>query len=178
MIRNVILRASIQIMLLNIVIVALADDFTKRDQELARTVCRVHERAEHIADIIRTEKTLSRRSIYHKEIDLRNAIDDAIIVLQDSIKKRGIDISVDCEDAPKEISTQESQFHQMLVNLIKNSIEAIDELGILNDSPFVKVKSYAESDLLICLLWFLLQFLLIQGILGVCLWRCTSIIGL
>jgi len=128
-------------------ITALAAEFAKRDEELARIVCRVHERAEHIADIIRTEKTLSRRSVYRKDINLREAIEDAITVLQDSIKKRSIQVSVDCNGAPKEISTQESQFHQMLVNLIKNSIEAIDELGAQeNYMPYIKIKCYVDTD--------------------------------
>jgi two-component system cell cycle response regulator len=130
-------------------IVALADDFAKQGEELAKTVSRVRERAEHIADIIRTEKTLSRRSVYRKDVNLREAIDNAITVLQDSIGKRDIEISIDQNNAPKEISTQESQFHQMLVNLIKNSIEAIDDLRAsegLDGTPFIKIECYVESD--------------------------------
>jgi len=130
-------------------IIALADDFAKQGEELAKTVSRVRERAEHIADIIRTEKMLGKRSIYRKDINLRKAIGNAITVLQDSIGKRDIEISIDCDSAPKEISTQESQFHQMLVNLIKNSIEAIDDLevsGGLSGIPFIKIRCYVESD--------------------------------
>jgi signal transduction histidine kinase len=130
-------------------IIALADDFAKQGEELAKTVSRVRERAEHIADIIRTEKTLSRRSVYRKDVNLEEAVDNAITVLQDSIGKRDIEISIDCDKAPKEISTQESQFHQMLVNLIKNSIEAIDDLevsGRLSGTPFIKIRCYVESD--------------------------------
>jgi signal transduction histidine kinase len=133
-------------------IIALADEFAKRDEELAKTVSRVRERAEHIADIIRAEKMLGRKSVYSKDISLREAIDNATVVLRDSIRKRGIDISIDCNSAPEEISTQESQFHQMLVNLIKNSIEAIDDLevsGGMSDTPFIKINSYIESDSLI-----------------------------
>jgi len=130
-------------------IIALADDFAKQDEELAKTVTRVRERAEHIADIIRTEKTLGRRSVYRKDINLRKAISNAIIVLQDSIGKRNIEISINCDGAPKEISTQESQFHQMLVNLIKNSIEAIDArepTRTRGETPFIRVRCYVESD--------------------------------
>jgi signal transduction histidine kinase len=130
-------------------IVALANDFAKQGEELAKTVSRVRERAEHIADIIRTEKMLGRRSVYRKDVNLREAIDNAITVLQDSIGKRDIEISIEQSNAPKEISTQESQFHQMLVNLIKNSIEAIDDLGTsegLNGTSFIKIRCYVESD--------------------------------
>jgi DNA-binding response OmpR family regulator len=139
-------------------IIALADDFAKQNEELAKTVSRARDRAEHIADIIRTEKTLSRRGVYRKDISLGEAIDNAITVLQDSIRKRDIELRMDYDNAPKEISTQESQFHQMLVNLIKNSIEAIDDLEVSRGrgdacvaptTPFIEVKCYVESDSLV-----------------------------
>jgi len=124
-------------------IIALADDFMKQDEELAKIVNRVRNRAEHIADIVRTERTLGKKSGYRKDINVRKAIDDAIIVLQDSIGKRNIEIIVDCDTAPKEISTQESQFHQMLVNLLKNSIEAIDER--VEAAPHVRSEGFEAS---------------------------------
>ncbi|MGQ9610699.1 MAG: PAS domain-containing sensor histidine kinase [bacterium] len=131
-------------------IIALAEDFVKQEENLTKIVNRVHERAQHIADIIRTERTLSKRNVYRKEINLRNAIDDAINVLLDSIKKRYIEITIDCESAPKEINIQESQFHQMLINLVKNSIEAIDELSKKVDNPdyvpSIIIKSYIKNE--------------------------------
>ena len=70
---------------------------------------------------------------------------------QDSIDKRGIQVHVNCENAPQEIRVQESQFHQMLVNLVKNSIEAIDELiqsGKLDETPRIGVEAYISGDFL------------------------------
>ena len=48
-------------------------------------------------------------------------------VLQESLGQRGIAVEVDCSHAPREIVVQESRFQQMLVNLIKNAMEATDE---------------------------------------------------
>ncbi|MCZ6677346.1 MAG: PAS domain S-box protein [Candidatus Poribacteria bacterium] len=131
---------------------ALAQDFIKQDEKLAKTVNRVQDRAEHIADIVRMQKSLGRRSVYRKDIALRKTIDDTITVLGDSIRGRDIQIHIDCGNAPKTIRTQESQFHQMLVNLVKNSIEAIDELSVcvgLNQVPSIKIRCYVELDSLI-----------------------------
>ncbi len=131
-------------------IIALAEDFVKQEENLTRIVNRVRERAQHIADIIRTEKVLSKRNVYRKEINLRKAIDDAINVLLDSIRKRDIEVKIDCELAPKEINVQESQFHQMLINLVKNSIEAIDEFSKKVDdwnyTPSITIKSYIKDE--------------------------------
>ena len=124
-------------------IIGLADDFMSQDQKLAETVSRVQQRAEHIADIVRMQKSLGKSSVYRKDINLRQAIDDAITVLAESIRKRDIEVHIECNDAPEEIRTQESQFHQMLVNLIKNSVEAIDELAAsvgLSEPPSIKIR--------------------------------------
>ena len=135
-------------------IVALADEFAKHDEQTRETVERVRECAEHIVDITRTTKLLNRRSVYRnrKDRNLEKAIDDAFTVLRGIIDKTRIKLDVNCTDAPEEISIQESQFNQMLLNLIKNSVEAIEDLKIrggLNGTPTIKIKSYAEADSLI-----------------------------
>jgi len=133
-------------------IVALSDEYEKYDEEMGKTVKRVRDSANRIAEITRTTKSLSRRSAYHKEINLEKAINNAFTVLQDTIGKRGIEFVSDCINAPEEINTQESQFNQMLINLIKNSVEAIDDLKAmegLSDSPYIKVRSYVQANSII-----------------------------
>ena len=130
-------------------IIGLADDFTSQEKKLTEVVSRVQDRAEHVADIVRMQKSLGKSSVYRKDINLRQAIDDAITVLAESIKKRDIEVHIDCNNTPEEIRTQESQFHQMLVNLIKNSVEAIDELAAsmgLSGLPFIKVRCYVKLN--------------------------------
>lgn len=124
-------------------IMGLADDFAIQEKKLTEIVGRVQDRAEHIADIVRMQRSLGKSSMYRKDINLRQAIDDAITVLSESIRKRDIEVHVECNNTPEEIRTQESQFHQMLVNLIKNSVEAIDELAAsigLSEPPSIKIR--------------------------------------
>ena len=132
-------------------IIALATDFTDQNKKVVETLERVNERATHIIDIIRTQGSSNQSSMARKNIDLKKAILGAVKLQQDSIDKRGIQVDVDCENVPQEIRIQESQFHQMLVNLLKNSIEAIDELiqsGGLNETPCIEVKAYTNEDFL------------------------------
>ena len=132
-------------------IIALAEDFTKQNELLTKTFARAQDRANHIADIVRTQKVLGNPNIARKDVNLQHEISDAIRVLQDSLDRRGIKIDVDCENAPQEIRIQESQFHQMLVNLIKNSLEAIDELaamGGLLEPPRIQLRAYIEGEFL------------------------------
>ena len=107
-------------------ILALAAGYTDYTQELAGTVDRVRDRAQRIADIVRTQKAPDSAVVDRKDIDLHEALASGLRVLRDSLVKRGVRTSIDCRRAPREIRVRESQFHQVLINLIKNAIEAID----------------------------------------------------
>ena len=131
--------------------IALAADFVDQNKNATETLERVSERVTHINDIIRTQRSSNQSSMTWKNIDLQQTILSAVKLQQDSIDKRGIQIHVNCENTPQEIRVQESQFHQMLVNLVKNSIEAIDELiqsGGLNKTPSISIKAYIDGDFL------------------------------
>ena len=133
------------------IIIALAADFTDRNREVVETLERVSERVTHINDIIRTQRSSNQPSVTWKNVNLQKAILSAVKLQQDSIDKRGIQVDVNCENAPEEIRIQESQFHQMLVNLVKNSIEAIDERiqsEGLSETPRIEVKAYISEDFL------------------------------
>ncbi len=132
-------------------ILTLSHDFTVLLQELQETTERIRSRTAHIVDIVRTQKSYHSASPLRKDIELAVAISDAVKILQDSIDKRQIEVGIDCEKAPVEIRIQESQFHQMLVNFIKNAIEAIDDLALL-DKPFqpprIECHAYSKEEFL------------------------------
>ena len=90
------------------------------------------------------------------DVDLRMAIEDAVRMMQESIAKRGIEVRVDCREGPREVRVPASRFHQMLVNLVKNAIEAIEDLGEdLGGSngpevrPRIRIDSYVEKEFLV-----------------------------
>ena len=132
-------------------IALLAEGFAAQNDVMAKTAARVEDRAHHIADIIRTQKALDRPHMNQKDLDLEHALGAAIKVLHDSLNKRGIAVEVHCDGAPREIRIQESQFHQMMVNLIKNAIEAMDDLAAadgLKETPRICIRAYPEGDFL------------------------------
>ena len=108
-------------------LVSLIDDLTNEHERLLKTSSRVRERVRHIVDIIRTQASFTSSTVERQAIDLRQTIGDTVRVVQESLGRRNIEIEVDCSRAPAEILVQESRFQQMLVNLIKNAIEATDE---------------------------------------------------
>ena len=132
-------------------ILTLAADFNLAKQQWEQTIDRIRNRAGHIVDIIRTQNSYHGASTNRKDINLEVAIADAIKILQESIDKRQIQIQIDCKAAPEEIRIQESQFHQMLVNLIKNAVEAIDEFaksGGREEAPHIHIHAHISEDFL------------------------------
>ncbi len=127
---------------------ALASDLREVDADLKGTVRRIRDKTTHIVDIVRTQKSHDSLSDSRKDFNLAEAFSSAVSVLQDSIDKRNIQIEIDCDDAMGEIRIQESQFHQMIVNLVKNSIEAIDELETPNEVSFIRIRARKDADCL------------------------------
>jgi PAS domain S-box-containing protein len=133
-------------------IIELAEGFATRKSRLIKTVGRVRDRANRIADIVRTQKALGTATMDRKDVDLHDTLASAVRVLRESLSKRGIRTGIDCEGAPHEIRIRESQFHQMLVNLIKNAIEAIDDLAAahgLDRQPHVRITARTEGKFLV-----------------------------
>ena len=133
-------------------LLALAADFVEQNRELVRTVERVNSQTNHIVDIVRAQRGFDSKAMTSKDVNLRQAISGALKIVQDSFASRGIQTQVNCGDAPEEIRIQESQFNQMLVNLLKNAMEAIDELkksGGLKGPPRIEIRAYVRQDFLV-----------------------------
>ena len=132
-------------------LLTLAADFNLVRQQWEETVERIRDRTGHIVDIIRTQNSYHGTSGTRKDINIATAVWNAVKILQESIDKRQIQVHINCDNIHQEVRMQESQFHQMLVNLIKNSIEAIDELaelGELHEPPHIQVLAQTEDGFL------------------------------
>ena len=131
---------------------ALQKDLSTQNRELRETTERVHQMVSQIVDIIRTERSAKGIAPVYKTVNIEKAVKDALKLLQDSLTRRGIDPVINCRDAPNEIWIQESRFHQMLVNLVKNSIEAIDELALslkAKVEPQIRIRAYTNDEFLL-----------------------------
>ena len=132
-------------------LLTLAADFKVSREQWEETVQRIRDRTGHIVDIIRTQNSYQGTRGTRKDVNIETAVSDALKILQESIDKRQIRINIDCERVDQEVRMQESQLHQMLVNLIKNSIEAIDalaELGELHEDPHIQIFAQIEDGFL------------------------------
>ena len=132
-------------------LISLAAGYATWQASLQSTVERVRDPARRIADLVRNEKVLGTASMDRKDIDLRDALAAAFRVMRDALTKHGVRTRIDCRRAPREIRIRETQFHQMLSNLIKNSLDAIDELAAeqgLTLTPYIRVRAWSEGKFL------------------------------
>ncbi len=132
-------------------ITALAGEFVQEKRRLTATVDRVRERAQYIADIVRNQSPGGVGRLNLKDIDPRDTIARAIRLVKDSNRAPSTRVDIDCDKAPKEIRIDESRFEQMMVNLIKNAMEAIEQLaasGGLEEEPRISVRACADGDFL------------------------------
>ena len=129
----------------------LVESLAAQNNTFVETATRVGDRAHHVADIVRTQKSIDKPHMAKKDLVLESTLSAAVKVLHESLIKRGIMVRVHCGDAPRMIRIQESRFHQMMVNLIKNSVEAIDHLvGIdgLREPPRICIRACPDGDFL------------------------------
>ena len=133
-------------------LLAFAEDLARQNEQLLQTIERVKSRVAHIVAIVRTQRSFDLKGTAPQDVNLRKTILEAVSLLQEALAKRNVDVRVDCAQAPEKIRIQESQFHQMLVNLIKNAMEANDQLarlGKLEGQPRIDVRAYSEQAFLV-----------------------------
>ena len=133
-------------------LVALERDFASAAEELTATLARVEASVEHIVDIIRTQRSHSSLQDMRKEAPLEHLVDDAINVVRDLLARRDMEVAIDCTRAPKRLYVEESRFSQMLVNLLRNAIEAIDERRQVQadaPAPHLGIVCYPDGDWLV-----------------------------
>ena len=133
-------------------VVALARDFEAQNAQLGRIIERVAARVRHIAEILRTQPAHFDGTLGRADIVLEKALDDAAGILRESLARRGVALHVRCATAPREIRVQESKFQQLIVNLVKNAMDAIEELRekrAATEAGKIGIDAYLEGDSLV-----------------------------
>ena len=134
-------------------VIALARDLIARDKKIRMAAKRAKTRSEHITDIIRTQGALKNQSMSRKEIELESTLATAVGLLEGRLRSLGVEIAIECEEAPRTIKTQESELQQMIVNLVGNSIDALESRGKQEDGgwkPRIRIRCHvARSNLVI-----------------------------
>ncbi len=88
--------------------------------------------SDHLNEIVSGFLDFARNPVVRREaFDVRTLVDDVADTLRREFAPSAIDIDVFCPEHPCTVSGDPSQLRQVLVNLGKNGIEAMDEKGKL-----------------------------------------------
>nr|CRH07995.1 Protein of unknown function. Putative Histidine kinase [Candidatus Magnetococcus massalia] len=97
--------------------------------QMAQEHCRQHARkirtgVAHISEIIKIHQD-SAQQVMVSQFNLVELLDDAIVIQSDLLDKYGVEVELELSAELSELSLPRSQMLQTMINLIKNSLEAI-----------------------------------------------------
>lgn len=88
----------------------------------------IREKHEHIENIISLQMRYARLVGDAEPVWVNRVIRDALDMLGDSIRKREVIVDLDLDNNLPQVEVEESKLLQIIVNLIKNSYEALDRI--------------------------------------------------
>ena len=133
-------------------VLALAEDLGNRDAKIRQAANRAWNRSEHIATIIRTQRALKHQAAARKEIELGDSFAKVLGLLEHTLSAAGVKVEVDCERAPKTITTSESDLQQTMVNLVRNSVDALKARRVAGEddwSPRIRIRAWERGSHLV-----------------------------
>ncbi|MFC2136786.1 PAS domain-containing sensor histidine kinase [Bacteroidota bacterium] len=120
----------------------------------------IEERSKGLIKFIDNYKTItSIPTIKKKEIPIKNLFENIKLLFKEHLEKVNINLLISIEPKDITINVDEKLMEQVLINLIKNSVEVINKKGIINlsafqnstNSTFIKVadngKGISESEI-------------------------------
>lgn len=95
-------------------------------EELLRLLRYEDQQVKRAGDVIRQLRKFVRRGVVDKKLfNLATAIDEALALLRPMLVDRGIEVRVTCDTAGTLVSADAVQIEQVLVNLLRNSVDAL-----------------------------------------------------
>jgi len=125
----------------------LINSLNKREKQMVETCTKVDGGISYISDILALQQTyVASEQETMERTSLNAIIYDAIRMQTGALEKRGITVTEELpSDLPKLI-IDKSRLMQVIVNLIKNSYEAIDELGQDDREKVISFRSFAADE--------------------------------
>ncbi len=104
---------------------------------------RLRENVAHVRDAIAAQQTFAGRSDFRQEVDLAALVDGALQLNFDQLRAAEIQVQVDLPPLP-ELLLNKSQVTQVLVNLIRNAIQAMQDQP--TDTRRLTITAYPSDD--------------------------------
>jgi len=100
----------------------------------------------YISEILTLQHAYAAKEQEGKELtDLNSLIEDATHMQARTFERRGINVEVNLDHSIPKLLIDKNRLMQVMVNLIKNSYEAINELNDGSKEKVIRIKSFAEE---------------------------------
>ena len=124
----------------------LVDSLKDREKQKKAEVEKIDSAVSYISEILSLQHAYTAREQETKErTDLNSLIEDATRMQAGTLEKRGISVREALDHNIPKLLTDKNRLMQVMVNLIKNSYEAIDELKDGSKEKVISIKSFAED---------------------------------
>jgi PAS domain S-box-containing protein len=121
-----------------------ARDETEQNDELIQILKELDQQAHRAADIIKALRSFARKGEEWKTpFDLAELIGQTLRLVQPEATEHGVELTVDCANLPQVLGIR-VQIAQVLVNLLRNAIEAI--AGNEDSKKKIQVTAVLEGD--------------------------------
>lgn len=106
----------------------MSDTHRSSQQEINRSILEQINIITHIQDMLNIQRQYARghETMEKRPINIRGIIDDCMSMLLASLEKRGITVTLNVADKLPIINADRTRLMQVILNIFKNSIEAID----------------------------------------------------
>jgi two-component system sensor histidine kinase AtoS len=103
------------------------------DADVREKVAKIETELERIVEIVTSLLSFSRiKSPPERRVDLKDTLDDILLLLHHSFAEKRIAVSKDYADGPTVVVGDENRLKQLFMNLIGNSIEAVLDNGTID----------------------------------------------
>ncbi|MCK4303749.1 MAG: hypothetical protein KAY24_05890 [Candidatus Eisenbacteria sp.] len=125
----------------------LVDALKEQDAERKEKLKRMDEAITYIAEILSLQQTYVAKGQGAKErTKINTLISDAIRMQSGALEKRGIAVKYNLDKGMPMVKIEKNKLMQVLVNLIKNSYEAIDQRQGSPGGNVIVVKSFGNEE--------------------------------
>ena len=124
----------------------LIDSLTEQRKQNKGVIRKMDEAVSYISEILTLQQSYAAGDQETKEqVDLNTLIESSIRMQTGSLEKRQILVKKDMATTLPRLLIDKNKLMQVIVNFIKNSYEAIDDLNDNNRKKWISFKSFSEN---------------------------------
>ena len=123
---------------------AIAHSIRQEKDQFQSEISELIENVAHIKEVVAVQQTMAKQGGVSQSISASGVVRDALVAVKGAVSDNGIDIHVDIKEDATFVSDKH-RILQILVNLIKNSVDAITEANKSQPRLMVQVEVVEED---------------------------------